>query len=271
MKFRIWLFAFSLLGVLVFFLTREVNKPIFQGSEPTAFEIVSGASVSEIARSFQEKGTGVSPFLFKIMWHLQDKPVLKAGDYLLPAGTSLFNLFSILDSGHLNLDLVKVLLSEGMTLKEVASRLVEADVMDQESIQEFFRLAQDAPFLSSLGLGFAPSVEGFLFPDTYLFDRHSSAKKVITHLVDSFWKNIQEIAPQWQSLTGEEFYDKIKLASIVEKEYRLEEEAPLIASVFDNRLKRGMRLESCATLVYILTEIQGARSPQTDMAYLYRN
>ncbi len=105
-------------------------------------------------------------------------------------------------------------------------------------------------------------MEGFLFPDTYLFQRNFPAEKIVAHMVDTFFDNLREIAPGYTELSAEELYRKIIIASIVEREYRASDEAKKIASVFYNRLERGMRLQSCATVVYVLTEKQEKEHPK---------
>jgi UPF0755 protein len=76
-------------------------------------------------------------------------------------------------------------------------------------------------------------------------------------MVKTFFIRLKSVYPDYKDLTPEELYRKVVLASIVEKEYRRKEEAPIIASVFYNRLKRHIRLESCATIGFIKTELLG--------------
>ena len=80
-------------------------------------------------------------------------------------------------------------------------------------------------------------------------------------MLDTFFEKAKEI-PGFLDKTPEEMYETVILASIVEREYRVEEEAPLIASVFKNRLRRNIGLYSCATVEYILTEIEGRPHPE---------
>jgi UPF0755 protein len=80
-------------------------------------------------------------------------------------------------------------------------------------------------------------------------------------MADRFFIRLDEFGIDKSKLTPAELYEKITLASIIEREYRVEEEAAVIAAVFQNRLEHGMRLESCATVEYIITEIQGKPHP----------
>ena len=78
--------------------------------------------------------------------------------------------------------------------------------------------------------------------------------------IENFIENLKSI-PNYAEKTPEELFEIVTLASIVEKEYKVKEEAPLIASVFKNRIRHNIGLYSCATIVYIITEIQGNPHP----------
>jgi UPF0755 protein len=104
-------------------------------------------------------------------------------------------------------------------------------------------------------------MEGYLFPDTYLFPADYPADQVVKAMKENFFKKIEVINPQVTTMTAEQINEKVILASIIEREYRVAEEAPLIAGVFTNRLHINMALQSCATVEYISTEIQGKPHP----------
>ena len=81
-------------------------------------------------------------------------------------------------------------------------------------------------------------------------------------MADTFFAKLGEIFPDFSSLPPEELNKKVIIASIVEREYRLDDEAALMAGVFYNRLAIGMALQSCATVEYVITEIQGKPHPE---------
>jgi UPF0755 protein len=84
---------------------------------------------------------------------------------------------------------------------------------------------------------------------------------IVDKLVSTFFKNLSDIVPDLAKMDSKTIHDRVILASIIEREYRIKEEAPIIASVFYNRLKARVGLESCATLEYIITEILGLPHP----------
>ena len=102
--------------------------------------------------------------------------------------------------------------------------------------------------------------EGYLFPDTYYLNVNMESDFIVEHFIENFIENLKSI-PNYAEKTPEELFEIVTLASIVEKEYKVKEEAPLIASVFKNRIRHNIGLYSCATIVYIITEIQGKPHP----------
>jgi UPF0755 protein len=105
-------------------------------------------------------------------------------------------------------------------------------------------------------------MEGYLYPDTYLFPLEYPAVKVIQAMADNFFVRLGEIDETTITMPPEALNRLVILASIVEREYRLNEEAPEMAGVFFNRMDIGMALQSCATVEYIITEIQGRPHPE---------
>jgi UPF0755 protein len=110
-------------------------------------------------------------------------------------------------------------------------------------------------------------MEGYLFPDTYLFPLAYPAPMVIRAMADNFFRRLREITPEagtpsMSAIPPIELNSRIIIASIVEREYRVPEEAALMAGVFYNRLRINMALQSCATVEYVITEIQGRPHPE---------
>ena len=143
-----------------------------------------------------------------------------------------------------------------MTISKIAQKLEDSGVC---SAEEFKVAAKDKNLLLEYKIP-GESFEGFLFPDTYFFTPKMSGQAVARKMVENFFEKLKTVKNA-SSLTMSELYSDVVLASIVEREYRIDSEAPLIASVFRNRLKHNIGLYSCATIEYILTEIQGKPHP----------
>lgn len=180
---------------------------------------------------------------------------LKSGVYHIKNDMEIPQILELLTSGQPGY--VKISVPEGYTLRKIADLLEENKICDKE---DFLNLSKDKLFLENYKIP-GETCEGYLFPDTYFFTLGMTAKSVIATMIDNFFEKIKTIEGLSEQNPEELFYT-VRLASIVEREYRVASEAPLIASVFKNRLKKNIGLYSCATIVYILTEIQGQPHPE---------
>jgi UPF0755 protein len=104
-------------------------------------------------------------------------------------------------------------------------------------------------------------MEGYLFPDTYFFPSDYPPDKVVRAMADNFFNKLDFISPSISAKSMNELNDIVIMASIVEREYRVPDEAPIMAGVFYNRLRINMALQSCATVEYVITEILGRPHP----------
>ncbi len=221
------------------------------------FTVEAGEPLAAIADRLFLEGAIRSPLLLRGVAELRGTDTgFKAGYFSLPVGATTLEIHDLLVEGHQ--ELVKVTIPEGWTINKVASLLEENDIVAADA---FIDVARDPAFMARYGVA-AFSAEGYLFPDTYLFPRRFPAEAVVAQMVDNFFGRLGEIYPGYAFEDPREVHDRLIVASIVEREYRVVEEAPLIASVFYNRLGVDVGLESCATLQYIITEIQGKPHPE---------
>lgn len=216
------------------------------------FVIERGESVTRIAHRLENEGFVRNKWYIVMRVRLENRS-LKAGAFYISSAQPSSRIIEILHAGK-SADR-RVTIPEGMSIKKTARHLERESIIDGAS---FIAAAHDPVFVRSLGVP-SDSVEGYLFPDTYQFGIGSDAKTIITTMVKNFFVKIRTL----ESLPSDpdELHRKVILASIIEREYRVESEAPLISSVFTNRLKIGMGLYSCATVEYIITEIQGRDHP----------
>lgn len=170
---------------------------------------------------------------------------LKAGEYRFNNRMSMEEILDRLNKGEMIT--YSFTIPEGYNLKEIAARL-EAEGF--ASSERFLALCYNRDIIYSLGLN-AGSLEGCLFPDTYQVIRGISEKEIITIMFDRFRK----ITDPFQGKIKEmkvSLHSIITLASLIEKEAKKKEEKSLISAVFHNRLKKGMPLEACVTVLYAL-------------------
>ncbi|MCQ2592601.1 MAG: endolytic transglycosylase MltG [Treponema sp.] len=179
---------------------------------------------------------------------------LKSGVAFLSPTMKYAEIVKNLSSGQQ--EFVKVSIPEGLTISKIGAILEENQVCTKDDFKKSCSSVENLVKYNIPG----QNLEGFLFPDTYYFNYKMDSDSVVDLMVENFKEKTASI----EELKGKSFfemYDILKLASIVEREYRVPEEAPLIASVFANRLKYNIGLYSCATVEYIITEIQGKPHP----------
>lgn len=237
-------------GMVVGFYTPASFDP-----NPTEqlFTIQRGASVRTIVADLKTARLIRFEYPAYLYFRLLNKPI-NAGTYKLSSALSISKLYAYLQAGKQ--ELIKVTVPEGLTLSKTAAILEERQVI---SFDDFLAAAQNTALLESYGI-IGSSAEGFLFPDTYFFSYNETADRVIMTMLDNFFSKTAGI-PHFPD-TPEQRYETVILASIIEREYRVPEEAVKIAGVFSNRLRVGMGLQSCATVEYILTEIQHKPHPE---------
>lgn len=193
-------------------------------------------------------------FLLRLRLSGVDKR-LKAGTYRFATGEGSTSVFEALAEGKLAT--ARLTIPEGATLSAIA------EAADREGVAtkaEVLAAARDSELLAKYAIP-ASSFEGYLFPDTYFLSLGAGGKFVVETMAKRFFQKVEEFAPGLGQ-DPKTLYADLVLASIVEREYRQATEAPLIASVFANRLKIGMALQSCATVVYVLTEHLGRPHPK---------
>ncbi len=177
---------------------------------------------------------------------------LKAGEYEFDRRITMNQIIKKLESG----DVVshRIVVPEGSDIYDIADILSREKLVDRD---KFISLAGNRKFLKSIGVDY-PSAEGFLFPDTYNFVIGEGEEKIIETMYVRFLKKVplemkKFYHPAGKRLSG---YSVLKMASIIERESKLDSERPLVASVFYNRMKSKeayqKRLESCATVRYAL-------------------
>lgn len=242
------------LALLFFILNRPASGIPKQGID---FKVEEGESGYKTVYRLKEVNYIRSPLLFKLLLKIQNRP-LKAGLYFItPTDSSKVILNKLIKGAQ---RMVSITIPEGKTIKQVAALLDDLGICNQK---EFLAAASKPPkgkYVSSA----ATTYEGFIFPDTYLVPAFSSASFLLDVFMKNFERRIEEIESENFSKNSDNLiwvYRQLILASIVEKEYKVKEEAPLIASVFANRLYVNMPLQSCATIIYIITEIQNRPHP----------
>ena len=200
----------------------------------------------------QEMGIIHSPLKFKLLALIkrQDKRV-KAGEYLFSSAMTPNHILNTLVSGKVQLHRFTV--PEGYNLSQVASVVAIAGFGTET---DFLKAAYDPRLAKQLEIDGEP-FEGYLFPDTYYFPKGETPEKIISTMVKRFWIVFKPLWKDRADQSGLSIHQVVTLASIIEKETGAPSERPLISSVFHNRMKKRMRLESDPTVIYGITDFDG--------------
>jgi len=231
---------------------QHVTQPGVPG-QTVRILVPAGATGIQIAQILAENHLVENALFFRIALRLDrsGKP-MKAGRYAVPKGLSATELLHVLqegktvppEPGEIPPD-QKVTVPEGLSLKQASALFANP--------QAFVDAACDAALLRNLGIA-AASLEGFLAPDTYYFDKKPTEREVVERMVEEFEK-------RWTALTTElpppEGFGKIELvtiASLIEEEAKVPEERDKVAAVIYNRLNKKMPLQLDSTLQYALNK-----------------
>ncbi len=241
-----------LIGALFLFgFAYYLVSPAKKGGPDQVFFVMEGSTLNEVASELEMKEIITRKNLFLIWARVMGySRSIKAGEYRLNSGIPPLKILDILIRGVIVTHSVTI--PEGFTREQIGELLEKKGLVDKD---EFLSLTGNQDIAKSYGIS-GPGLEGYLYPDTYLFSRGMPAVSVIEAMVKHFWEVVtpfRERAVQLE-MTME---NVVILASIVEKETGRGEERPVIASVFLNRLKRGKRLESDPTVIYGLKDFDG--------------
>lgn len=212
----------------------------------TEITIPEDANAREIAQYLSDNHIvrDINEFLFWLKISGKEKH-LKSGTYELQKYKNPIYVINELTHGGKS-DII-ITIPEGLTIYETAEILDINGVINKE---EFIILCNDRDFIKDLGLKVS-SLEGYLFPDTYSFSISQTDSAVVSTFIKNFNKHIEKYGFD----DSDSINKVIIIASVIEKEAKFEEERPIIARVFINRLKVGRPLESCATVFYALKNI----------------
>ncbi len=248
-KKRCWLYALAVL--LVVLCTGCGSAKLPNAGQEVVIKVQSGMHSKEIAELLVQKGVLPTDNYFALLSRVYslDKN-LQAGYYKVRVGMSSRELIGTISKGAVLHNTVTI--PEGMYVPQVAELLAQNNLVDK---QEFLNLAKSyAPYeyMKSDNSDIKFLVEGFLFPDTYQYPFEASAEEIMKIMVDEFDKRMTTQMRDQVAAKGMDVRTWVTKASLVEKEARRDEDRPIIAGVFENRLRLEMPLQCDATVQYEL-------------------
>ena len=246
-----WALGISLVVLVgAWIVSWQVNRLLFRPRafpKPRTIIVPRNTTLGKIAPRLQERGFIPSAFALRVYARLTHKANrLKAGEYEVSGKISPVALLDLLNSGRVRAFWVTI--PEGKWKSEISTYLAphwpNAAREFPAFVQQPDRWRDRFPFLEG------KTLEGYLFPDTYLVGKGASAEQIITTMLKAFdancWKAYQADPPR----DGRTFYQVLILASLVEAEAKVAAERPTIAGVYINRLKKGMLLQCDASVLY---------------------
>ncbi|MDK2820133.1 MAG: hypothetical protein PWP31_98 [Clostridia bacterium] len=240
------------LFISTIFLKNLVYYPSISKNSTVEITIPPGASTAYIADYLTQKGIVRNPLIFRLLTVAMGKDKeLKPGNYIITPDLTLPEIVNLLAKG--NIEQIKFTVPEGYTIKQIAELLEKKDIVKKEAFLEATSKEYSFDFLQGIPQG--PNyLEGFLFPDTYIVAKDTTPEKIIEMMLGRFEQVYEEISKGKNPVANYSIREIVILASIVEREAKVDAERAKIAGVFVNRLKRGMKLRSCATVEYLLPE-----------------
>lgn len=243
---------FVLIILLALFLTYKINYEVSTFSEDKTFRIKPGTPFSVIAENLEKDSIIKSAFWFKVAAKIQgkdDKIISKS--FIIKPGLNNIELLDVLVDPSLKFT-VKITLPEGMNIRQIGKISSKKFNFNEN---DFIKETRNDSLINILGLkGKVENLEGFLFPDTYIFNFDITPKEFVHELFNEFYKRVVNVEKYGLKNNPDKLLKIITLASIVQGETQLESEMPTVAGVYANRLLKRMKLEADPTVQFALPD-----------------
>ena len=245
--------------ILIFiatFVVIQIGPYNRNNKDDIVIDIPTGSTLNQVTDILKENNLIKNKTLFKLYVRISNNTSkLKSGKYLFNQTYSNNEIIQDLCEGKIYNDGIKITIPEGSTSFEIVDILVKNKLGDEDVYEELINNPNEFKdkfeFLNDEKI---VSLEGFLYPSTYYFNKDQSEKDILNHMLEIFNSKYSDKLKERQKELNKSLYEVINLAAIVEKEAVLDEDRPIIASVFYNRIKIGMPLQSDATIQYIFEE-----------------
>lgn len=229
-------------------------QPFYLGKKE--INIPKNSTAKEVAEILSKNHIIINPYEF-LFWVkiLGKESQIRSGRYqLMLYKNPMYVIKQLLKGGKSD---IAVTINEGLVINEVAEILYKKNLIQDKT--KFISLCNDRNFIRKIGLNLS-SLEGYLCPDTYCFEENTGEAEIIKKMVENLKTKLKNIT----TVPIDSLCNTIIIASLVEKEAKYDEERPIIARVFLNRLKLHRPLESCATVIYAYK----LKNPDTLITYL---
>lgn len=232
----------------------ELNKPAGKDATPVPFTVAPGELPTDVAARLQKQGLIKNADLFiNLVKYKKVATKIQAGDYVLTRIMTTEEIIEALQRGLAKM--IPITIRPGWRAEEIADYLATRGLKNYNKDQ-FLKLVREGKFdyaiLKERPKTAPPSLEGFLFPETYNVPLDIANEFLITLMLDTFNSRVTDAMRQKAAAAKITLYEAVTLASIVEREAVAATERPIIASVFWNRVKKKMLLQSDSTAQYAI-------------------
>ena len=238
---RFFAASLGILVLLAAWILLDGSRPYLASASPSTVEISPGTSTLKIAEQLEYAGAIRSRLTFLWLHYLHPDQTLKAGEYVFDRPASVLDVLRKLVRGEVATQALTI--PEGLTRFEIADIVQTAGLATRK---EFLAASANAGLVADLD-PHAANLEGYLFPDTYLFPRRYGAARIVKTMTGRFRQVYSGLAAGAETRPVR---DIVTMASMVEEETWKADERPLVASVFYNRLERHIPLQCDPTVAY---------------------
>jgi len=242
---------FLVLGAFLF-VWRQIKTPVGESDATQPVVIEKGEGIKMIGNDLEKAGLIRGKFYFELYVYLSDNKNLQAGEYELSPSMAMPEIVGILSGGKVSSNEVRITIPEGFNIKEIDARLAANSLIKPGDLINYKPAISDSPLAIS-------NLEGYLFPDTYIFSKDAALDDIVGKILDNFNAKVDSAMLEEIENQGKTLEQILTMASIVQQEAMSREEMPKIAGVFYNRLDIGMALQSDATVNYVTDK--GMRQP----------
>ena len=237
----------------IFFYKSIANSPLKITDETLIIEVKSGEGFNSLLNRLDEEGVLRSKLFIKLKLKIDnDNPSIISGIYTVNKDVTVDELIKILEIEDTSFNQASVTIPEGFNIENMADEFEKAGLFTKS---DFIKAVNEYPMPTYIKNNSLKkyNLEGYLYPDTYFFRKDAKANEVIAVMLKKFEDVLKIVLEETgKTLNPEETENLIIKASLIEKEARLDEERPKVASVIENRLAKGMKLEFCSTVNYVI-------------------
>jgi UPF0755 protein len=246
------IFFAAVVGTTWFIWDHFINMPASTSGDEVIYEVPPKTGFITVAKNLEKAGVIRNAELFAFYGRMRgDAGKMKVGEYSFRKNMRPSEVLSILVSGR-SIER-KITIPEGFNIYEIADSFEESGIAKH---QDFLKIVKDPITVKALVGENAISLEGYLYPETYKYTKYTDVKSLVIEMVRNFNQVFDELLKQNPS-SGMTKNQIVTLASIVEKETGAGFERPLVASVFYNRMKKNMRLQTDPTIIYGIADLTG--------------